>query len=121
MTTERLLCLDCSEWVAAEQSIAACPRCGSRGIPASSLDAVDVKITWHELRCLVIWAEQWADRHKTEHPEMPRVVYGIADRLYQQHLSRPPLTFAGEITDLKEKFPDVKTRGVPGHEDTLPE
>lgn len=115
--TERLLCLSCSNWTDADETLTSCPNCGSRGVPASSEDTVEVKVTWHELRVLVIWAKQWANRNKSEHDDMSRVVYGIADRLYQQHLARPPLTLAGEITDLKEKFPDVETHGIPGHED----
>src|SRR3990167_809717 len=102
--SDKLLCLDCSEWSDDDITLMACPKCGSHGVPASSDDIVDVKITWHELRCLVIWAEQWASKNKTKSFNMSRIVYGIADRLYQQHLSKIPLTLAGEITDIKEVF-----------------
>ncbi len=117
---DQLLCLECSEWSDDDETLMACPKCGSHGIPASSNDIVDIKITWHELRCLVIWAEQWVNINKTKSStDMSKIIYGIADRLYQQHLSKSPLTFAGEITDLKNTFKNVETRGIPGYEDSI--
>lgn len=122
-----------------------CPACGDEGVPASSEDEVSVRVTWHELRCLVMWAERFAaesdarqDARRAAQPAeqdaaetdarvvpdpalapMLRVVYGIADRLHSQHLAKPPLTLVGEVSEVKAAFGEhnVETHGVPGHPD----
>lgn len=105
------LCLACSQIMALndDEPIYACPNCGDTGIPADYSVRPDFKITWHELRCLVMWAEFWAsakddDGHKT----MRKVVYGIADRLHSQHMDGPSLTFSQELADLRSEFGAVK-------------
>ena len=102
--TERWLCLACGLYFPPNPGLKACPTCGNTNPPASTTDEVSVRITWHELRILVIWAERWASTHSEKDPTIQKVVYGIADRLYQQHLGRSPLTFMGETTELREKF-----------------
>ncbi len=116
---ERWLCLRCSQWIDPSTVLLACPNCGSPGVPASSNDLVTVKITWHELRCLVIWAENFANQHRNE-PEheggaMPHVVYGIADRLMTQHLGQSTgLTLASEIAEVRARFgPNNVTTNIP--------
>lgn len=114
---ERWLCLHCSEWFPADRALMVCPGCGANGLPASSRDVVQVRITWHELRCLVIWAENWAHA-RLEGPErnvMRRVVYGIADRLQAQHLGKKVgLTLASEIAELKAAFGPGNVETSPG-------
>ncbi len=103
------LCLVCSKTCPAGD-YKACPNCGDRGIPADLAKTVDVAITWHELRCIVMWAEMWAAKHQEQHPTMQKVVYGIADRLQAQHMDEnEPLTFTGELTQLREAFGEVYT------------
>ena len=123
----RFLCLACSEWSTKEEADAAfaagrpgCPKCGDTGVPSASDDEVTVKITWHELRVLVMWAENWAHSNKKETPKMPRVVYGIADRLALQHLDKAaPLTMRGEIAALREAFgPQNVQTNMPHEDDT---
>lgn len=119
---ERLLCLACGQWFDHIKDVACCPGCGDHGIPASSKDLVTVSITWHELRCLVMWAERFAhitDKKGDNPRRLLPVVYGIADRLYQQHLSNSPLTLAGEIADVKAALGEsnVDTKNIPGHPD----
>ena len=117
----KLLCLNCGAWF--DENRSACPGCGDqRGVPASSEDVVAVSVTWHELRVLVMWAEKFADAAKKagrDDGTMLRVVYGIADRLYSQHLDKPHLTMAGEIAEVKAAFGEgnVETHGIPGHPD----
>lgn len=110
---ERYLCLKCSQWFDAAPALTACPGCGdSRGVPANSRDVVTVSITWHELRILVMWAERWAQHVEREEPGTgEKVLYGIADRIRQQHLDKPPLTFMEELTQLREHYPDVEVHG----------
>ena len=99
---KKALCLACGGEFDVDETVYACPSCGDEGIPADPSVRPEFKITWHELRCLVMWAEFWAtsqddDAHKT----MRKVVYGIADRLHIQHMDGPPLTFSQEIADLR--------------------
>ena len=103
---ERWLCLRCSQWTDASDALRACPQCGAQGVPASSRDYVRVRITWHELRCLTIWAENFANAHREQDGgTMAHVVYGIADRLMAQHLDRKSgLTLASEIAELRAAF-----------------
>lgn len=103
------LCLKCSKEVAEDDPRLSdrthphwggCPECGAKGIPADTNDKVQVSITWHELRCLVIWAERWAGSYSGEDPTMMQVVYGIADRLQIQHMDKPGLTFRSELAEI---------------------
>lgn len=50
-----------------------CPGCGYAGIPADLSQMLSVNITWHELRCLVIWAERWANEAGEEKETMLRI------------------------------------------------
>lgn len=106
------LCLACSEVSALDDDEPrnGCPKCGDQeGIPANFDERPEFKITWHELRCLVIWAEFWASsKDDDEHKKMRKVVYGIADRLHQQHMDGPPLTFSQELADLRSKHGTVE-------------
>jgi DNA-directed RNA polymerase subunit RPC12/RpoP len=77
-----------------------CPECGAKGLPADlATETVTVKVTWHELRILTMWAERWSATEQAT-PEMTKIVYGIADRLQAQHMERPGLTFRSELAEL---------------------
>ena len=97
-----LLCLACGgEFnIAPDEQVYSCPGCGDEGIPADLDERPEFKITWHELRCLVMWAERWASSCD-ESKRMQRIVYGIADRLHLQHMDGPSLTFAQQLADLR--------------------
>lgn len=98
----RVLCLSCSKEFEVDETVYACPGCGDIGIPADLSVRPEFKITWHELRCIVMWAELWAStKDDDEHKKMRRIVYGIADRLHLQHMDGPPLTFSQELADLR--------------------
>ena len=60
-----------------------------------------VKINWHELRILTIWAENWASRCKEDNATMPVTVEAIARRLEKQYPKKTPLTLAGEVGQLR--------------------
>lgn len=105
------LCLACSKEIDPEDprisdkmhhNHGGCPECGHRGIPADTAASVTVKITWHELRVLCIWAERWASQcESAESPNMLGTVYGIADRIQAQHLDQKTgLTFRSDLAEL---------------------
>ena len=97
-----VLCLACGGEFnfSPDERVSCCPGCGDEGIPADLDERPEFKITWHELRCLVMWAERWASS-SDESKRMQRIVYGIADRLHLQHMDGPSLTFAQQLADLR--------------------
>lgn len=121
-TTQRMLCLACSQEFDVDETVYCCPGCGDTGIPADISERPEFRITWHELRCLVMWAEFWASKSDESAEEarkrgdlgagsgnMRKIVYGIADRLHMQHMDGPPITFSQELSDLRA---DPRVSGV---------
>ena len=97
-TREGGFCTRCGTEVESFEGLSACPACGTRGVPCAWADQVDVSVNWHELRCLVMWAERWTG--SSDDPGMKQahyVVYQIARRIAAQYPGRAPLTFAGEM------------------------
>ena len=102
--TKHWLCLACNQVMEIDSETAAygCPQCGDDGIPADYDVRPEFCVTWHELRCLVMWAEFYASGFsEKDGGRMQRIVYGIADRLHVQHMDGPPLTFSQELADLR--------------------
>jgi len=98
------LCLDCGKETEPNEELIYCPNCGSDGVPADTSKRLNISITWHELRCIVMWAERWASSSsdKKNSERLLRVVYGIADRIQVQHLDQEcGLTFASELSELR--------------------
>lgn len=115
----RLLCLRCSTIsdIDMDNLPENCPACHHQGIPANiDTDTVTVETTWHELRCIVMWAERWAGSVDDENQRytMQRVVGGIARRIQEQHLDKSALTFTGELMGLHdlEGVSDVQVHGL---------
>lgn len=105
----RALCLACSTEFDVDDSVFACPGCGDEGVPADPTVRPEFKITWHELRCLVMWAEFWASsQNEVDKGKMQKVVYGIADRLQIQHMDGPPITFSQELAGLRAEYGNVE-------------
>jgi len=73
----------------------------------SPKDDVTIKINWHELRILGMWAERWA----AQEPGTAKTVNAITLALEEQFPSRLPLTLARELGDMKEHFPDREVTG----------
>jgi hypothetical protein len=112
------LCVRCRGEFTKEQiaGVSSCPRCESKGVPADPRERVAVTLTWHELRLLVIWAENWAARCDETEPENDArgAVYGIARAIEEQHPSRAAksaLTLSGELAQLREKYPSLEVVG----------
>lgn len=118
-------CLACgyeATQVEIDKGIQACPGCGSQGIPGFRKDDVTIKINWQELRILIMWAEFWTDskinpdaqteQEFAEAKAMKRLIYTITDRIHQQHLGKDsPLTFQGELSQVREHYPDMEVFG----------
>lgn len=102
-------CTDCGHRVASFEGLQSCPSCGSTGIPCADRNQVSVAVNWHELRVLVIWAENYGrsiDQQST--------IYAIARRLEDQHPDRAlevPLSLAGELRQLKDAHPSMEVHG----------
>lgn len=89
-----------------------CPGCGSSGVPCAPGQDYDLRVNWHELRILIIWAENWARQiaDKCREDNDPRrVVAAIARRLQAQKPDEIPLTLFGEIQNLRKEFGTVET------------
>lgn len=95
---KRIRCVDCGvefDFAALSPGTAACPNCNSDGVPCDVADDVTVKINWHELRILCIWAENHGRQIKKV-----GTIYSIARRIMEQHKGQIPLTLAGELGEI---------------------
>jgi hypothetical protein len=99
-------CTHCyTEFTDAElENASCCPACKSTGIPCSIAEDVTIKINWHELRILGIWADNYA--HRDDIPaESKQIVAKIIGRIEAQYPALPALTMGGEIRKLQEQYP----------------
>lgn len=92
----------------ASRDLRACPRCGDTSAPMAIADDVEIKVNWHELRVLGIWAEQWASRLDGNEQ---RIVNVICGRIHAQHPEKAPLTMSSEIGQVRQEFGDVEVEG----------
>ena len=92
--------------------------CGATTIPCGWENQVDVSINWHELRILIMWAENYWNGVKKEGQLNP--IYAIAERIRAQHPDRAKklsLTLAGEIQQIVDHFGSANvTHTIPGVE-----
>lgn len=110
-------CVRCNESFTESQikGARACPKCGDPGSPMSPGQDVEVKINWHELRILCIWAERYADTiagKEDVKSDIVKTVWAIVGRLQEQYPSFTPLTLGGEIGQLREQFKDMEVHGI---------
>lgn len=93
-------CVTCNAEFTEEQieGAEACPTCGAKGIPVDPANDVTIKINWHELRILTVWADNWAQERCDEDGQ--RSLAAILRRLQAQHPDRTALTLAGEIQEM---------------------
>ena len=122
---EIMWCVDCgARFTEEEIKVWGCPKCGSQGVPCGCDKDTTVEINWHELRILVIWAENYAQQCKARAADkssesMPLTVTAIARRLQAQHPTFGHLTLSGEIAALPAdlakagiKIGAVETHGI---------
>lgn len=108
-------CTSCeAEFTDAEMADAiACPSCGTRSIPCSIAQDVTVKINWHELRLLTIWADNWARAYCEASGN--RTLATIIKRLEAQRPEGyPALTFLGECRELQDSGVDLTVTAADG-------
>lgn len=97
------------------QGATACPKCGDKGIPCDPNNDVSIRVNWHELRILGIWAEFWAQdckKKQVENPARVEVVHAITRRLQRQFPDKTPLTLSGEIMQIKDHGMGIESHGV---------
>lgn len=99
-------CTRCGTEFESFEGLSRCPACNTDGVPCAWSDQVTISVNWHELRCLVMWAERWTGR-SDEMKQAHYVVYQIARRIAAQHPGRAPLTFAGELGEVAAEY-DMK-------------
>ena len=114
MSNKVARCLICNEEFGEEdiKNASCCPKCENKGVPANPKDDVTIKVNWHELRLLCIWAENWAhkcDKDDNEKMKCVLTINCIARRIQKQHQDKTPLTLSGEIEDLKKSYNGVET------------
>lgn len=102
-------CVICDFEVESTEGLKGCPKCGTTSIPCDPAEDVTVKINWHELRILGLWAERWADANPDAKPNMRQLVISITRRLEVQEPKRARLMLSREIADLKKEYPDLQT------------
>lgn len=78
-----------------------CPACGDTGLPMAIAQDMLIRINWHELRILTIWADNYARQHK-DNPGMAQSIAAIVKALEMQRPSGEfaALTIAGELQEL---------------------
>lgn len=102
-------CTHCGTEFTDEQleGLQSCPKCGTRGTPCAIADDVMIKVNWHELRLLGMWADNWA--HTPNFPEdSQRVIAAILTRIEAQFPDKTPLTLAGEVRQLQAEYPTLE-------------
>jgi hypothetical protein len=106
MSTPDTRCTDCyNEFSQSDlpEGTKCCPKCSSASVPCDPKDDVTLKLNWHELRILGIFASNWAG-DKCKGTPTVRTVNAILSRLEKQYPEMPKLTLFGEIRELSEKL-----------------
>lgn len=90
-------CTDCAaEFDDLElQGAHGCPACGTTSVPCAIREDVTVRVNWHELRILGIWASNYAAERLDGQPGR-RTLSSILRRLEAQHPDKAPLSLLGE-------------------------
>ena len=100
-------CVDCrAEFTKDEIANAnACPRCGTKRLPALITDDLSMQINLHELRILIIWASNWARGIKDDASGAQKTIRAICAALKKQLPEGTCLTMEDEMAALQEAFP----------------
>lgn len=112
-------CTVCGSDILSFEGLSGCPNCDTKSVPCSYDKQVNISINWHELRLLVMWAENWYNHSlKDSDEDRMNVVFSIAERIRRQHpdLSKDsPLTMAEEFQKIVDMFPGA-IHNMPGVE-----
>jgi hypothetical protein len=83
-----------------------CPKCGTESVPMVISQDLQLRINWHELRILTIWASNWADRYVDAGGK--RALNSILRELQDQAPEGgAALTLAGEVREIQKFAPDA--------------
>lgn len=115
MYEKTVRCTICGKEFTDEELVSAfnCPSCSTKNVPCNISEDVSVKINWHELHILVVWAERWARRidenakkfsTTTEPFNHLYTIMVIAERLQKQYPDKNFLTLFGEIRSLRKDY-----------------
>lgn len=109
---EVIRCIVCRTEFQQDQlkGLKACPICETKSIPMSLKQDVEIKINWHELHLLCVWAENWARAMKNGgDPTGFTSLYSIVKELQDQYPDMQPLTLSGELKQLRERGIELQT------------
>lgn len=79
---------------------------------------IDLRINWHELRILCIWADNWARQPSVDDGARAALASIISTLTKFRPASAPALTVFGEIKELQDTFPGASM--VQGGEVVIP-
>ncbi len=94
-----------------------CPSCGTTGVPMAIEDDFTLKINLHELRCLTIWASNYAS--KNFDADSKRALTGILGAIRPQLPRNVPLTLGDEFQELRS-VGDLEVRHPDGSIEKFP-
>jgi len=106
-------CQDClSEFTDKEiEGATSCPSCNSTRRPIWISEDVLLPINWHELRCLTIWASNWAETFPDDEDHNDSKIW-FQRLLNRINKLRPPgggaLTLVQEVKELQRFFPSAE-------------
>ena len=109
---EVVRCIVCRSEFEQDQlkGLKACPTCETTSIPMSTKQDVELKINWHELHLLCVWAENWARAmKKSGDPDGFKVLYSIIKELQDQYPDMQALTLSGELKQLQAQGIKLET------------
>lgn len=112
-------CIHCGSEFTDEQIGLAmcCPVCKTKSLPCAIKDDVQLKINWHELHILVVWAENWARNLDAKMPENDitgepfnhlYTIMTIAQRLQRQFPDKNKLTLFSEMREIRESLKETQ-------------
>lgn len=109
-----LRCVDCRKEFALsyieEIDAKKCPSCGTSALPMDAANDIQVKINWHELRILCIWAKNWQefrinkDADTNNEPRTITIDMIISELEKQRPENAAPLTILGELKQIAEMY-----------------
>lgn len=79
-------CTKCGKDIETFEDLTACPFCGTKGVPCSYEEQLNIEINRHELRILTIWSEWHVSDTKDEHQQaqMADTLRSVVGRLKAQ-------------------------------------
>jgi predicted Mrr-cat superfamily restriction endonuclease len=106
-------CTKCSFEIGSFKDLNCCPKCGTKDIPCTMADQINISINLQELRILCMWAEFHVSAMKSEQSQAhcSEILRAIVQRIKKQV---PPdkkvdLLFSEELQGIKDEGFEVET------------